>query len=112
MRFSDKGEQDITDHLADFRARLKTCASGWILLLSIPHLVMLARLKNLVASPGGLGSGGRGRKQKDPNDYMDNLIDDIKSFMKERYAINQNFNKAFLQNVDILFAQLQLQIEI
>ena len=77
-------EEGITNHLAEFRDRLKTCASGWLLLLSIPRLVMLAHLQNLITSPGGGGGGKNKAPSIHPNEYMDNLLADIKASMKER----------------------------
>ena len=76
-------EDKVAKPLAEFRAKLKTCASGWILLLSIPRLVMLAHLQNLIGSPGG-GGGKHKAPSMNPNDYMDNLLVDIKASMKER----------------------------
>ena len=80
-------EEEVTkSHLAEFRERIQTCASGWILLLSIPPLVMLAHLQNLVSNVpvGGGGSGKPKPPSIQPNDYMDSLLEDIKTSMKER----------------------------
>ena len=84
LLFNLEEEEVTTNHLAEFRARLKTCASGWILLLSIPRLVMLAHLQNLITSPGAGGGGKHKAPSIQPNEYMDNLLADIKSSMKER----------------------------
>ena len=46
---------------------------------------MLAHLQNLIGSPGG-GGGKHKAPSMNPNDYMDNLLADIKSSMKERYS--------------------------
>ena len=48
---------------------------------------MLAHLQNLITVPGGGGGGGKHKAPSiQPNDYMDSLLDDIKSSMKERYT--------------------------
>ena len=72
--------------MAEFRDRIQTCASGWILLLSIPPLVMLAHLQNLINVPEFAGGGGGKSKPPSiqPNDYMDSLLEDVKASMKER----------------------------
>jgi len=72
--------------LAELRARLKTCASGCILLLSILRLVMLARLENLIA---GGGWGAETTCIKVPpkiilNKCVDTILDEIKSSMYRR----------------------------
>ena len=88
--------------LAEFRARLEGCKSGWILLLSIPKLFMLAHIQQLSGVFGGgggrssgLGRGRRGRRGQEQNnsgvppsiktnEYMDNMLVQITTSMNER----------------------------
>ena len=73
--------------LADFKARLEGCKSGWVLLLSIPKLFMLAHLQHLmgVAQGGGRSDqNGAGNPSIKPNEYMDNLLVQITTSMNER----------------------------
>jgi len=60
---------------------------SWSFLFSLPQLVMISNLQNLLGGGSGSGSGGGGGKPTiQPNDYMDNLIDCVKANMKERYS--------------------------
>ena len=88
--------------LAEFRARLEGCKSGWILLLSIPKLFMLAHIQQLsgvFGGGGGRSSGGLGRRRGrggrqhndsgvppsiKTNEYMDNMLVQITTSMNER----------------------------
>ena len=51
---------------------------NWSFFLALPRLIMLSHLQNLI--------GGRGNRTPSilPNDYMDNLLTNVKLTMKER----------------------------
>ena len=64
----------------DLRSRLQNLA----FIFSLPHLIMLSNLQKLI----GIRTGRRPSIQ--PNDYMDNLLQNAKNTMKERGLNNVN----------------------
>lgn len=71
--------------LASFKAKYSTTVVGqgaencsWSFLLSIPHLIMMSNLQSF------FGSKGSKKPSIQPNEYMDNIIGNMKAAMQER----------------------------
>ena len=71
-----------------FKAKYSTTVVGqgaencsWSFLLSVPHLMMMSNLQSI------FGTKGNKKPSIQPNDYMDNIITNMKTAMKERYVL-------------------------
>lgn len=81
LLLSDSSKNITYNPLSELRSKLENCTSAWLLLLSLPRMVMLAHIQHLIGEPK---DSDNKKPTIQPNDYMDCLLSDIKTSMHDR----------------------------